>query len=150
MKAARFDFVRPGTLEEALALLGEPGSRPLSGGQSLGPMLNLRLARPSRLVGLAHLPELRWVEETPEGVLLSVRDTGHGIAREDLARVFDKFVQIKHSADTTPGSVGLGLAIAKEIVETYGGRIWVDSTPGVGSVFSFIIPLRRTETTATA
>jgi carbon-monoxide dehydrogenase medium subunit len=69
MKAARFDFVRPATLAEALGWLGEPGSRPLSGGQSLGPMLNLRLARPERLVGLAHLPELRRIEDGAEGVI---------------------------------------------------------------------------------
>jgi carbon-monoxide dehydrogenase medium subunit len=68
VKAARFEFIRPQTLAHALELLGQAGSRPFAGGQSLGPMLNLRLARPARLVGLAHLPELRHIEETSEGV----------------------------------------------------------------------------------
>jgi PAS domain S-box-containing protein len=77
---------------------------------------------------------------------LEVHDTGAGIPPEFLERIFDKFVQVKHASDTTPGSVGLGLAIAKEIVEMYGGRIWAESLPGRGSTFAFRLPLRRTET----
>jgi signal transduction histidine kinase len=78
--------------------------------------------------------------EEQGAVLLEVADTGRGIAPEHLERIFDKFVQIKAS-DATPGSVGLGLAIAKEIVEVYGGRIWADSEQGKGSVFSFLLPV---------
>jgi NtrC-family two-component system sensor histidine kinase KinB len=74
-------------------------------------------------------------------LLVEVEDTGVGIAPEDLDIVFDKFVQVKPSSGTTPGSVGLGLAIAKEIVGMYGGRIWVASTVGKGSTFAFEIPL---------
>ena len=74
---------------------------------------------------------------------LEVQDTGVGIAKEHRDRIFDKFVQIKQTSDATPGSVGLGLAIAKEIVEMYGGRIWVESEVGVGSTFTFLLPLRR-------
>jgi len=76
------------------------------------------------------------------GVLLvEVEDTGVGIAPEHLQSIFDKFVQVKRATDATPGSVGLGLAIAKEIVELYGGRIWASSAPGKGSTFSFELPL---------
>jgi PAS domain S-box-containing protein len=78
--------------------------------------------------------------EEAGAVLLEVADTGRGIAPEHLERIFDKFVQIKAS-DATPGSVGLGLAIAKEIVEVYGGRIWAGSEQGKGSVFSFLLPV---------
>ncbi len=74
-------------------------------------------------------------------VLVEVEDTGRGIAPEHLEKIFDKFVQIKQVSSATPGSVGLGLAIAKEIVELYGGRIWVRSAPGKGSTFSFTLPL---------
>jgi signal transduction histidine kinase len=74
-----------------------------------------------------------------------VQDTGAGIPQEFLERIFDKFVQVKQASDTTPGSVGLGLAIAKEIVEMYGGRIWAESLPDRGSTFAFRLPLRRTE-----
>ncbi len=82
-------------------------------------------------------------QESAEGMVVSVEDTGHGIAEVDIPRIFDKFVQIKQPTDSTPGSVGLGLAIAKDIVETYGGRIWVKSRVGKGSEFSFVLPLRR-------
>jgi NtrC-family two-component system sensor histidine kinase KinB len=76
-------------------------------------------------------------------VVVVVEDTGHGIAPEHLKTIFDKFVQVNRTADATPGSVGLGLAIAKEIVEMYGGRIWVESTLGKGSTFSFILPIQQ-------
>lgn len=82
--------------------------------------------------------------EEGEAILVDVVDTGHGIARENLDRIFDKFVQVKRASDSTPGSVGLGLAIAKEIVELYGGRIWAESEPGKGSTFSFVLPLKHT------
>jgi signal transduction histidine kinase len=75
-----------------------------------------------------------------EAVLVEVEDTGQGIAKENLEKIFDKFVQVKGMAGSTPGSVGLGLAIAKEIVEMYRGRIWAESELGRGSKFSFILP----------
>ncbi|MFN0159322.1 MAG: ATP-binding protein [Bacteroidota bacterium] len=73
-------------------------------------------------------------------LLVSVEDTGHGIPEQYLATIFDKFVQVRQSTDATPGSVGLGLAIAKEIVESYGGRIWVKSQIDKGTTFFFILP----------
>jgi len=82
-------------------------------------------------------------------VLVQVEDTGQGIAKENLERIFDKFVQIKQASATTPGSVGLGLAIAKEIVEMYGGSIWAESEPGKGSTFSFMLPLQQLQQTTT-
>jgi len=75
-----------------------------------------------------------------ESILLQVKDTGKGIPSEYLGKVFDKFVQVKQSLNSTPGSVGLGLAIAKEIVEMYGGKIWVESEVGNGTTFSFKLP----------
>jgi len=80
--------------------------------------------------------------ENGETVLVEVEDTGQGIARENLAIIFDKFVQVRGITASTPGSVGLGLAIAKEIVEIYGGKIWAESELGKGSKFSFVLPLR--------
>ncbi len=76
-------------------------------------------------------------------LLIEVEDTGAGIAKEHLDSIFDKFVQVKRASDSTPGSVGLGLAIAKEIVEMYGGRIWAVSEPGKGSTFSVVLPVNR-------
>jgi len=74
-------------------------------------------------------------------VQFEVEDTGVGIPREHLESIFDKFVQVRRTYDATPGSVGLGLSIAKEIVEMYGGRIAVRSDVGKGSVFTVRLPL---------
>lgn len=72
MKAAQFDYSRPATLDDALAslasLAGQPTSKPISGGQSLGPMLNLRLARPARIIDIGAMPALETVRETPAGI----------------------------------------------------------------------------------
>lgn len=73
-------------------------------------------------------------------VRVSVKDSGRGIPPDAVEVIFDKFVQIKQSTDATPGSVGLGLAIAKEVVEAHGGKIWVESSVGRGSTFFFTIP----------
>jgi len=75
------------------------------------------------------------------GVCVSVADTGPGIPLEAQRTIFDKFVQIKEPAETTPGSVGLGLAIAREVVEAHEGRIWVESVEGKGSTFYFTLPV---------
>ncbi|HUL44472.1 MAG TPA: ATP-binding protein [Bacteroidota bacterium] len=80
-----------------------------------------------------------------QAILLEVSDTGRGIAPEYLDKIFDKFVQVKQSLDTTPGSVGLGLTIAKKIVEMYGGKIWVNSVLNKGSTFSLRLPLPQHE-----
>jgi two-component system, NtrC family, sensor histidine kinase KinB len=98
-----------------------------------------------KYTGAGGTVRLRAREES-DRLLVTVEDTGQGISPEHMSTIFDRFVQIKQAASSTPGSVGLGLAIAKEIVETYGGRIWVDSTVGRGSTFSFTLPLSRVST----
>lgn len=82
-------------------------------------------------------------KEEKDKILVTVSDTGHGIPLEHQSTVFDKFVQVKSPTDTTPGSVGLGLAIAREVVEAHGGRIWLESTVGTGSTFFFSLPLEN-------
>jgi two-component system, NtrC family, sensor histidine kinase KinB len=72
-------------------------------------------------------------------VHISVSDNGIGIPYEYQSRIFDKFVQVK--TDRESGGSGLGLAICKEIVRAHGGAIWVDSTPGEGSRFTFTLPV---------
>ena len=75
-------------------------------------------------------------EPSPSGVRFSVSDTGPGIPKEQLARLFGRFWQ----ADTTDRrGIGLGLTIAKGIVDAHGGRIWVESTVGEGTTFYFTI-----------
>jgi signal transduction histidine kinase len=77
--------------------------------------------------------------EQRDGVaLFTVADSGPGIPQEDLDRLFEKFWQ-RRRADRR--GVGLGLAIARGIVEAHGGRIWAESTVGIGSTFCFSLPL---------
>jgi len=82
-------------------------------------------------------------EETEGFVRVSVEDTGKGIPKKDLVAIFEKFIQIKEPTESTPGSVGLGLAIAKQVVEAHGGNIGVESELGKGSRFTFTIPMER-------
>ncbi|MDP4198726.1 MAG: ATP-binding protein [Bacteroidota bacterium] len=81
-------------------------------------------------------------------IVLEVRDTGVGIAPEDRARIFEKFFQIKHRDMSTPGSVGLGLAIVREIADRYNGSVAVESAPGKGSTFTVQLHVRRVKESA--
>ncbi|MCG6945077.1 MAG: cell wall metabolism sensor histidine kinase WalK [Deltaproteobacteria bacterium] len=72
-------------------------------------------------------------------VHVSVSDDGAGIPYEYQTKIFEKFVQVK--SDKATQGTGLGLAICKEIVRAHGGTIWVDSTPGEGSTFTFTLPV---------
>jgi signal transduction histidine kinase len=95
------------------------------------------------------------VKFTPEGgrvtararmlndeVVISVSDTGVGIAPGDQARIFEEFEQARHGKSAEEGT-GLGLTLTKRLVELHGGRIWVESELGVGSTFSFTLPVRH-------
>jgi len=77
-------------------------------------------------------------------VVVSVADRGSGIDEREQLRIFDKFFRAREHRFRVPGT-GMGLAIAKGIVEAHGGKIWVTSEPGQGSVFSFSLPVYRGE-----
>jgi signal transduction histidine kinase len=91
---------------------------------------------------LKHTPRGGSVEVTAvegEGsVRFEVKDTGSGIPPEYHERIFEKFFRVPGAPS---GGVGLGLYLAREIVEAHGGRIGVESAPGVGSRFWFTVPL---------
>ena len=76
-------------------------------------------------------------------VTVSVSDTGPGIAPEDLHRVFDRFYRVDPSRARATGGAGLGLTIARQLVEAHGGAIRVESVVGEGARFSFSLPLHR-------
>ena len=76
-----------------------------------------------------------WMEGSK--IEVSVVDTGKGIPQGRLAQVFDAFFTTK------PQGIGVGLSIARTIIETYGGKIWAENRPGGGAVFRFMLPLSR-------
>ncbi len=76
-------------------------------------------------------------------ILVSIIDTGKGIANENIPKLFQKFHQIESAQDNEEGGTGLGLAICKEIISRHGGKIWVESKLGQGSSFHFILPIQE-------
>ena len=78
-----------------------------------------------------------------EFVVFAVRDTGEGIAPENLTRIFERYVHLNSSEALAQRSSGLGLSFVKAVAEAHGGRIEVQSTVGKGSVFSFVLPARQ-------
>jgi signal transduction histidine kinase/HAMP domain-containing protein len=75
-----------------------------------------------------------------ENIAISVQDEGVGIPPEHLDRIFQRFYRVNGEASRTTSGSGLGLSIAKGVVEAHGGSIWVESTPGKGSTFYFTLP----------
>jgi two-component system OmpR family sensor kinase len=86
------------------------------------------------------------VETTPSAVRLSVADDGPGLTREEAEHVFDRFFQADLSR--TGQGTGLGLSIVAAIAEAHGGRTWVESVPGVGSIFFLELPVDSREDTS--
>jgi Na+/proline symporter/signal transduction histidine kinase len=72
---------------------------------------------------------------------VNVRDNGIGISETDKQIIFDEFRQVRHVTKGRPRGSGLGLAITRRIIDFHNGRIWVESTPGKGSTFSFSLPI---------
>ena len=73
-------------------------------------------------------------------LVASVSDQGIGIPRENWDKIFDRMFNLEHRLAQEPGGLGLGLALCKALVEAHGGRIWVESEPGKGSIFYFTLP----------
>jgi len=76
-------------------------------------------------------------------VVVEVSDTGIGMAKQEIPKLFAKFYQADSSAKRKYGGTGLGLAICKEIVKAHRGNIWVESELGKGSTFAFKVPVKR-------
>ncbi|MDQ4127369.1 MAG: cell wall metabolism sensor histidine kinase WalK [Actinomycetota bacterium] len=80
------------------------------------------------------------IKEDVSSLTVRVRDTGVGIPKDDLGQLFERFYRVDKDRSRATGGSGLGLAISKQIVEMHGGRISVESEPGVGSVFEIRLP----------
>jgi signal transduction histidine kinase len=156
MELERSDFDLPNAIENALILVRERASRR---GIRLGSTVEERLGvisgdeRKVKQVLLNLLSNA--LKFTPEGGQIDVRaglnngvaevsvtDTGVGIAPEDQEAVFEEFRQVGGAEKKAEGT-GLGLALSRKFIELHGGRIWVKSQVGVGSTFSFTLPVGR-------
>lgn len=82
------------------------------------------------------------VEQFDSTIQLEVRDSGAGIPSDQLPHIFQKFFQANNQRESSAGGTGLGLAIAKEIVEAHGGSIACESTCGVGTTFTIVLPVQ--------
>ena len=85
-----------------------------------------------------------WIKVTAEYregyIVVQVADSGIGIPPEDLPHVFDRFYRVQRPETEDIEGTGLGLSIVKSIIEKHGGRVWVESRPGEGSTFTFLLP----------
>ena len=75
----------------------------------------------------------------PEYIQIQIEDNGLGIAKKDLPHIFDRFFRADTSRNSSKRGSGLGLAIVKMIISDHGGKVWVDSTEGIGSCFYFTL-----------
>jgi signal transduction histidine kinase len=83
---------------------------------------------------------IAWEREDGEAVI-RVRDSGTGIAAEELPKIFERFYRVDVSRARATGGAGLGLPIVRQLVTAHGGRVWAESAPGGGSTFSFTLPI---------
>jgi signal transduction histidine kinase len=114
------------------------------------PLISAEMAKLQRVLfnlvqnAIRHTPAagqiLLAIRRTSAGVQVDISDTGEGISPEDLPHVFDQFYRGEKSRSRETGGAGLGLAIAKRIIEAHQGQIWVESQPGAGARFSFVLP----------
>ncbi len=83
------------------------------------------------------------IKDGPETLLIQVSDTGIGIPKDEIPRLFNEFYRATNARKTQREGTGLGLAIARQVVERHNGKIWVESEEGKGSTFSIILPKQR-------
>jgi signal transduction histidine kinase len=96
----------------------------------------------ARTVGNRHKQNQNSLNSAISYLQISVEDSGIGLRKEDLQRVFEPFEQVENSASRQFQGTGLGLSLTKSLVELHGGKIWAESQgEGKGATFSFCIPM---------
>jgi GAF domain-containing protein/HAMP domain-containing protein len=133
----------PLAAEKKLALEAEvPNSLPAGRGDERR-LAQVLLNLVGNAIKFTDAGSVRIVAGSTDGVFqVSVVDTGPGIAPEHHARIFEEFQQVDNTDTRRKGGTGLGLSISKRIVELHGGKLWVESELGKGSIFRFTLPIR--------
>jgi GAF domain-containing protein len=149
----RFSLVE--TVQNAITMVRErAGNHGIALKVDVAPDLDLIEADPRKVKQVLFNLLSNAVKFTPDGgrveiaarrgngdVIVTVTDTGIGIAPEDQERIFEEFQQARRQSERSREGTGLGLALAKRFIELHGGRIWVMSELGKGSTFSFTLPI---------
>ena len=91
----------------------------------------------------ANTPVIMSIADQADEVIVSVRDQGQGISEKDQAHIFDRFYRVHNKETSNVDGLGLGLYIASKLIIQHGGRMWLESKLGKGSVFSFSLPLKK-------
>jgi len=142
------------TVDEVLTALGPVAAKKrLEVGTSIDPALDVLVADPGKVKQILYNLLSNAVKFTPAGGRLGIRtardgrdarftvwDTGIGIPPEAHGQIFEEFQQLQSTAGKEYEGTGLGLALARKFVELHAGRIWLESEPGKGSAFSFVLP----------
>ncbi len=84
-----------------------------------------------------------WIEKNDTEIVTHIKDTGEGIPQDAISHLFTKFFRVSGKLEQGSKGTGLGLYIAKSIIEMHQGKIWVESEFGKGSTFSFSLPLKK-------
>ena len=149
----RFSLVE--TVQNAITMVRErAGNHGIALNVDVAPDLDLIEADPRKVKQVLFNLLSNAVKFTPDGgrveiaarrgngdVIVTVTDTGIGIAPEDQERIFEEFQQARRQSERSREGTGLGLALAKRFIELHGGRIWVVSELGKGSTFTFTLPI---------
>src|SRR5215475_3702611 len=123
MKAAAFAYSRPDSIEEACALLAaDDGARLIAGGQTLVPLMAMRLARPTRLIDIARIPDLTFVRDETDAIAIGATTTqrsaeAHALVRERLPLLARALPWVGHAATRARGTIGGSLANADPAAE---------------------------------
>jgi two-component system phosphate regulon sensor histidine kinase PhoR len=137
---AQIERFSPQAQQKKLALIVDilPGTRALADGEMIGRVLSNLLHNACKFTPAGGQISVGARVEG-DNAIVSVTDTGPGIPRQDLTRVFERFYKVDRARGQS--GTGLGLAIARHIVEGHGGRIWAESEPGHGAAFRFTLPV---------
>jgi two-component system phosphate regulon sensor histidine kinase PhoR len=142
---AQLPRAREKALELSFCCNGEPAPKVLADEQALASVFGNIVDNAIKYTPQGGQVKVTVANDLPAYVRVTVQDTGIGIAEEDRAKIFDEFFRVRNRQTADIGGTGLGLTVARRLVDMHNGKITVDSTPGRGSRFTVRIPLAEQE-----